>query len=81
MHPHLTGDSKKERCGDLIKALNECHAQSFLARLTGECNALKTELNHCLRAERIERTKRNNAEGRERTEQKKSIWRAIDEES
>ncbi|KAE8207356.1 hypothetical protein CF327_g7359 [Tilletia walkeri] len=80
MHPHLSGDSKQARCGDLIQALNECHARSWLARLTGECNSIKSELTLCLRAERIERTKRNNESAKERQAKKEQAWKEIEEE-
>ena len=38
-------------CGDLIKALEECHNQGYFSRLMGSCNGIKHELNMCLREE------------------------------
>ncbi|CAD6941631.1 unnamed protein product, partial [Tilletia caries] len=78
-HIHLSGETKQARCGDIIKVLNECHARSWVARLTGECNGIKSELTQCLRAERIERTQRNNAAGKERQAKKEQVWKEIEE--
>ncbi|CEH14020.1 Uncharacterized conserved protein [Ceraceosorus bombacis] len=58
MHPALSA-SKQEQCGELIRALNDCHAKGFWHKITGGCNDVKLELNKCLRKERLERTARN----------------------
>ncbi|KAF8894391.1 hypothetical protein BD779DRAFT_833597 [Infundibulicybe gibba] len=63
MHPQLS--DKKLVCKDFIQALEECHISGW-ARLTGGCNRLKDELNHCLRSERLARTKVNRDNAKDR---------------
>ena len=38
-------------CGDIIRALNECHERGMLHKITGGCNGIKEQLNLCLREE------------------------------
>ncbi|KAI9839331.1 MAG: hypothetical protein M1837_002216 [Sclerophora amabilis] len=64
-----------------MSALEECHARGFLFRLTGGCNDVKTEVNKCLRAARLERTARNRDLSRAKQERVRDKWRGIEEES
>ncbi len=64
-----------------MSALDECHAQGFLHKMTGGCNDAKRDVNKCLRAERLERTARNREKAKEKRERIEKIWKEIDEES
>ena len=64
-----------------MAALDECHARGFLHKMIGGCNSAKTEVNKCLRAERLERTARNREKAKEKKERIQKIWKEIDEES
>lgn len=61
--------------------LEECHDRGFLHKLTGGCNDIKSEVNKCLRAERIERQDRNREVARIKREKIKAIWADIDQNS
>ncbi len=60
--------------------LDECHAQGFLHKVLGGCNSAKTEVNKCLRAERLVRTAQNREKARKKRERMERIWRDIDED-
>ncbi|KAL8700650.1 MAG: hypothetical protein Q9201_005336 [Fulgogasparrea decipioides] len=78
MHAHLhTKDNRG--CEEIMAALDECHAQGFLHKLVGNCNSIKTEVNKCLRAERLEKTARNREEAKKKREKTLAMWREIDE--
>ncbi len=64
-----------------MAALDECHAQGFLHKVTGGCNDAKRDVNKCLRAERLQRTARNREEAKAKRERVNLIWREIEEES
>ena len=64
-----------------MAALDQCHAQGFLHKMTGGCNDAKREVNKCLRAERLERSAKNREKARERREKIKRTWKEIDDES
>ena len=64
-----------------MAALDACHAQGFLHKMTGGCNSAKRDVNKCLRAERLERTARNREEAKAKRERVKMVWAEIDEES
>ncbi|EPQ32139.1 uncharacterized protein PFL1_00336 [Pseudozyma flocculosa PF-1] len=81
MHPHLVGESKQQHCADLIRALEDCHARGWWTKITGGCNGIKEDLNLCLRAERIERTKNHIQQSKEKRKKTEEIWKAIDDES
>lgn len=68
-------------CEEVMAALDECHAQGFLHKMTGGCNSVKRDVNKCLRAERLERTAQNREKSREKREKIQKIWKEIDEES
>ena len=61
--------------------LDDCHAKGFMHKVLGNCNQAKTELNKCLRAERLERTRLNREKAKERREAVERAWREIDEEN
>ncbi|GAB7363562.1 hypothetical protein MBLNU230_g3829t1 [Neophaeotheca triangularis] len=80
MHPHLhTKDNPG--CEEVMTALEECHARGFLWKSMGMCSNLKTEVNKCLRAERLERTKENRERAREKRERVQKVWAEIDANS
>ncbi|KAF2459957.1 cytochrome c oxidase biogenesis protein Cmc1-like protein [Lineolata rhizophorae] len=80
MHPHLHTKATKN-CEDVIMALEECHARGFLYRAFGGCSHAKHEVNMCLRAERIERTRQNREQAKVRREKIKKVWDDIDANS
>ena len=63
-----------------MAALDECHAQGFLHKMTGMCNDAKREVNKCLRAERLERTAKNREKAKEKRARIERIWKEIDDE-
>lgn len=64
-----------------MSALEECHAKGFLWKSMGMCSGLKTEVNKCLRAARLERTAKNREEAKMKREKMKKIWADIDANS
>ncbi|KUJ22273.1 UPF0287-domain-containing protein [Mollisia scopiformis] len=80
MHPHLhTKDNSA--CEAVMTALDECHARGFLWKAVGMCNDAKTQVNKCLRAQRLERTKQNREKAKAKNEQIRSKWAEIDSNS
>ena len=63
-----------------MTALEECHAQGFLVKISGTCNDAKTAVNKCLRAERLKRQRKNLEEAMLRRAQTEAIWKELDEE-
>lgn len=61
--------------------LDECHARGFLWKAMGMCNDAKTNVNKCLRAQRLERTKANREAAKIKREKTEALWREIDENS
>ncbi|KAI9879967.1 MAG: hypothetical protein M1830_006275 [Pleopsidium flavum] len=61
--------------------LDECHARGFLYKAIGGCNRAKRDVNMCLRAERLERTKRNRERAKVERERVVEKWREIDANS
>ena len=64
-----------------MTALDECHARGFLWKTMGMCTNLKTEVNKCLRAERLERTAHNREQAKVKREKIKAVWAEIDANS
>lgn len=64
-----------------MTALDECHARGFLWKSMGMCSDLKTQVNKCLRAERLERTKENRERAKEKREKIQKVWAEIDANS
>ena len=64
-----------------MEILEECHAQGFIHKMLGNCNEAKTNLNKCLRAERLERTRLNREKAKERRALVEKVWAEIDEEN
>ena len=46
MHPTLSAHRHPE-CEALIDKLNACHRERTIAKFFGQCNDIKTELDHC----------------------------------
>ncbi|KAI9228965.1 MAG: cytochrome c oxidase biogenesis protein Cmc1-like protein [Piptocephalis tieghemiana] len=78
MHPQLH-EHKHDECVEVIRKLNECHKQSFWARLTGQCNPVKDELNACLTREFNAKRKANAKSAKERRERVEAKWKEIQE--
>ena len=64
-----------------MQILDECHARGFLYKAIGMCNGAKRDVNMCLRAERLERTKKNREQARREREKIKGVWNEIDANS
>jgi len=64
-----------------MTALEECHARGFLWKSMGMCSGLKTEVNKCLRSERLQRTAENREQARVKREKMKAVWAEIDANS
>ncbi|KAI4744002.1 hypothetical protein E4T50_05576 [Aureobasidium sp. EXF-12298] len=80
MHPHLhTKDNKN--CEEVMNALEECHARGFLWKSMGMCTNAKHQVNMCLRAERLERTRQNREVAKEKRAKLESVWAEIDANS
>ncbi|KAF8475880.1 cytochrome c oxidase biogenesis protein Cmc1-like protein [Kalaharituber pfeilii] len=80
MHPHLhTKDNIA--CEEIMTALDECHARGFLVKATGGCNEIKQEVTKCLRALRIERSKRNREQALANRKEMKRMFKDIEENS
>ncbi|CAC9886158.1 unnamed protein product [Aureobasidium pullulans] len=80
MHPHLhTKDNKN--CEEVMNALEECHARGFLWKSMGMCTKAKHQVNMCLRAERLERTRQNREVAKEKRAKIESVWAEIDANS
>lgn len=62
-------------------ALEECHAKGFMWKAIGMCSGIKTEVNKCLRAQRLERTAKNREEAKIKREHIKKVWADIDANS
>jgi len=61
--------------------LDECHARGFLYKVIGGCNKAKQDVNKCLRAERLERTKGNRERAKLERQKVVEKWREIDANS
>ena len=66
-------------CAEVVAALEECHAQGFLHKVTGNCTDAKYRVNMCLRGLRLERTRQNREQAREKRAQIKKVWAELDE--
>ncbi|KAH9483741.1 COX assembly mitochondrial protein 1 [Psilocybe cubensis] len=66
-------------CQEFIEALERCHANGW-TKFIGACNQNKDDLNHCLRTERLTRTKMNREKAklrRDKTDQALQEFRAL----
>lgn len=68
-------------CQEVMELLEECHENSFLYKMFGGCNQAKENLNKCLRAQRLMRTRLNAEKAKVAREQREKLWREIDEEN
>lgn len=64
-----------------MNALDECHARGFLWKAMGMCSNIKSDVNKCLRAERLERTAHNREQAKQKRDKVKAIWAEIDANS
>jgi len=65
----------------VIAILEECHARGFIWKMFGNCTDAKTKVNMCLRAQRLERTRKNREDAKAKREHIKQVWKEIDENS
>ncbi|TVY45266.1 COX assembly mitochondrial protein [Lachnellula subtilissima] len=80
MHPHLhTKDNTA--CEEVMTILDECHARGFLWKSAGMCNDAKTQVNLCLRAQRLERTRKNREAAKVKNQEMRAKWAEIDANS
>lgn len=63
----------------MIMALEQCHNRGFLYKASGMCNQAKHNMNMCLRAERLERTRGNHEKARAKRDKIAAVWKEIDE--
>jgi COX assembly protein 2 len=68
-------------CEEVMALLDECHARGFMWKVMGMCNEAKTNVNKCLRAQRLERTKANREAAKVKRAQIEAKWAEIDENS
>jgi len=64
-----------------MNILEECHARGFLWKAAGMCNDAKTNVNKCLKAQRVERTKVNRTAAHSKRDEIKAKWAEIDANS
>lgn len=64
-----------------MNALDECHARGFLWKAVGMCNQAKRDVNKCLRAERLERTRLNREAAKIKRAHLEAKWAEIDANS
>lgn len=64
-----------------MNALDECHARGFLWKVVGGCTDIKTQVNMCLRAERLKRTEANRLAAKQKRENIERKWAEIDANS
>lgn len=64
-----------------MAALEECHARGFMHKVLGRCNEAKTDVNLCLRGERLERQAKNREVAKQKRAKIKAVWDEIDQNS
>jgi COX assembly protein 2 len=64
-----------------MSILDECHARGFMYKAIGMCNDAKTNVNRCLRAQRLQRTAKNREAAKLKREEVKAVWAQVDQES
>lgn len=64
-----------------MNILEECHARGFMWKAIGMCNGAKTNVNRCLRAQRLERTAANREKAKAKNEAIRKQWAEIDANS
>ena len=62
-----------------MTALEDCHARGFMFKVFGGCNDLKRQVNECLTAERVKKSKRNRETGQEKRARIEAVWAKMDE--
>jgi COX assembly protein 2 len=64
-----------------MQILDECHARGFMWKAVGMCNGAKTNVNKCLRVQRLARTAKNREAAKIEREKIKAKWAEIDANS
>lgn len=64
-----------------MTALEECHARGFLWKAVGMCNDAKTEVNKCLRAERVKMQAANRHAAWDKRDKIRAMWDEMDKNS
>lgn len=78
---HLSVEHYYTGCEEVMALLDECHARGFLYKAIGGCNRAKHDVNMCLRAERLERTKVNRERAKVERQKVLEKWQEIDANS
>ncbi|KAF2132608.1 UPF0287-domain-containing protein [Dothidotthia symphoricarpi CBS 119687] len=78
MHPHLHTQEVQKNCADVVAALDECHARGFIWKVSGNCTEAKYKVNMCLRAQRLERTRKNREDAKEKRAHIEKVWADLD---
>ncbi|CUS10171.1 unnamed protein product [Tuber aestivum] len=76
-----TRQDKTHSCAEVTRILEECHARGFVWKAMGMCNGAKHNLNMCLRAERLERTRRNREAATVKRKEIVRVWEDIEANS
>ncbi|KAH7107664.1 hypothetical protein BKA62DRAFT_825122 [Auriculariales sp. MPI-PUGE-AT-0066] len=76
MHAAIN-DEKRLVCKEFVEALEACHLSLF-NKYTFQCEGAKQELNMCLRQLRLDKSERNRADAKLRTEKFKKALEALD---
>ncbi|ODQ53092.1 UPF0287-domain-containing protein [Saitoella complicata NRRL Y-17804] len=79
MHPPLT-IHRHPGCEEIIHKLEACH-KDWVKKFSGGCNDYKQELTLCLRAERLQNQKANQAQVADKKRRVKEKWAEIEENS
>lgn len=79
MHPQLVLKNNGP-CNEIILLLEQCHQSSLWNKLSGKCNPLKKELEHCLSQEFEEKRKKNAANSKEKKQRFEERWKRINGE-
>ena len=64
-----------------MNALDECHARGFFYKAVGMCNGVKRDVTKCLRAERLERTRKHCEAAMDKRQSIKAKWMEIEANS
>nr|XP_034338564.1 COX assembly mitochondrial protein 2 homolog [Crassostrea gigas] len=66
MHPDLSAHLHTDECNTLIKVFTSCQEQHGFLRFLGYCDPLFTDVQKCLRRERINQRKEDRESNRQR---------------
>lgn len=76
MHPDLSPHLHSEECNELISKLHNCHKENKFLKFIGVCNDIDSAVWKCMKAERLEKRKKNQMAGEER---RKKLFAKLEE--